>query len=64
MTIKKRSPDVPERRKRHFHLVQCQSLNLKPIKCLGQESEESKYYTYLNVTDRHFSEETDPERRM
>lgn len=55
---------MPERRKHHFHLVQCQSLNLKPIKCLGQESEESKYYTYLNVTDRHSSEETDPECRM
>lgn len=55
----------PEGRSATFiHPVQCQSLNLKPVTCLGAESEKSKHYTYLNVTDRHSSEEADPEPSM
>lgn len=33
------SLQVPKKRKWHFPLVQCQSLKLKPIKCLGAKSE-------------------------
>lgn len=33
------SLEVPKKRKWHFPLVRCQSLKLKPIKCLGAKSE-------------------------